>query len=99
MDPWVAAVYGLSRGAHFLDHPDVKQPFVFVGEVGTGHRGHIVVAREYGDVTWPAYLIRQGELVGDARVWVRQGLADVTDAIARSKERITTGRMFDVRDV
>lgn len=77
IDGWVAGALGLSRGAVFVQDKDVTEPFLFAGTV-QGRPAHVVVAREYGDVSWPAFLAREKRTAaGDASRIVQEGLADV----------------------
>lgn len=77
IDGWVAGMLGLARGSVFMPAPDVERPFLFAAQVGS-HKTHVVVGREYGDVSWPAYIAKNRRTAGEeARIRVRQGLSDV----------------------
>ena len=75
---YAAAVYQLPRGSVFLAHP-VAVPFAYKTQIA-GHSTYVVVAREVGDVTFPAWLWRQrmfarGEVIHQVREGYRGELA------------------------
>jgi hypothetical protein len=73
----VSAAYRLSRGSVFLADPEVTEPFAFLADVGAGKRAHVVVAREYGDVAWPAWLANQRRRIPDEIIArIRVGYSD-----------------------
>lgn len=87
---YVASYWGpLARGTVFVAVPGHQgPPAVFVAQVA-GHRTHVLVAREYGDVSWPAWLdLQRKHAVGDAVLTVRQGMQSVTDWIAASEREL-----------
>ena len=92
VDSHVAAFYTLSRGSVVLEHPDVSAPFTFLAQVG-GHRAHVVVCREYGDVEYPARLrALSAGVVAAGVLAVREGLADAREAVAESQARLSRAR-------
>lgn len=58
----VAGQFRLAPGSVFIAAP-VPEPFAFVAQVGA-RRTNVVVAREYGDLEWPAYLKAQRAAAG-----------------------------------
>lgn len=51
---------GLSPQARFIEAPYLRQPIVFSARI-EDKPCHVVAAREYGDVAWPAWLAEQRE--------------------------------------
>lgn len=87
---YVLSLHTLSPGSVLTEHPDVTDPFGFVAQVG-GRRAHVVVAREYGDVVYPAWLTTERRTVrAQARAIVHKGLAGVLDWIESSQKALVT---------
>lgn len=89
----VEAFFSLSPRARIVIDPDHgPRPVCFLtGFHNQGHPGreHIVVAREWGDLTWPVWLERQHHEARAAGMRLNRALwKPVTDAIKASARRI-----------
>lgn len=92
---YVVAAYTLPRGSMFMP-ADVDHPFAFTVTVA-GLRTYLVVARERGEVEWPAWLIRQrAQARGAAAVAVRRGYKQVTDWIDQSERYLQGVSLADL---
>lgn len=72
----VSGQFKLAPGSVFIAAP-VPEPFAFVAQVGA-RRTNVVVAREYGDLEWPAFIKAQHAAAQhDVRKIVAEGFREV----------------------
>jgi hypothetical protein len=94
----VEAFFRLSPHAKVvLDLEHSPRPVMFLASGnGLGHRAHVVVARDMGDLTWPAYLARLRVTAYDeARTYVQKAFQPLRDAIHAAYDDRWRRRPFD----
>lgn len=85
---YASRVFQLPPGSVYVPRADVQTPFLFPATVA-GRRTYVVVARERGDIEWPAWLAHVRETAPRAAAaFVRDQLADVAAWIEDSRERL-----------
>lgn len=77
VDRWVAGHYAFPPSAVFIVADHLTTPVVFAANVA-GRRAYVVAAREYGDLSWPAYLRKaRKDAAADTVRLLREGFAGI----------------------